>query len=78
MNDQPTPLKRRSQKPPRPPVTPGQEMGRLSITRKDGERIFIGADVTVEVYRDGCQTRVVISAPKEIPIRREEQLRKAS
>lgn len=45
----------------------------LIITRRPGERIVLGSDVLVEVMEISGQTvRLGISAPKELPIYREE------
>ena len=44
----------------------------LTLTRRDGEKIVIGDDIVVTVYRAQGATRVVVEAPKEISIRREE------
>ena len=45
----------------------------LIITRRPGERIILGTDVLVEVMEISGQTvRIGISAPKELPIYREE------
>ena len=45
----------------------------LVLTRKPGERIVIGENITVTVLKiQGHQIRLGIEAPKEIPIRRKE------
>lgn len=45
----------------------------LSLTRKQGERILIGDDIVITVYRIGPNTvRLGIDAPKELNIVREE------
>ena len=45
----------------------------LILTRRIGESIKIGDDVDVVVLGvDGCQVRVGISAPRELPVHREE------
>jgi carbon storage regulator len=45
----------------------------LVLTRKVGERIQIGADITVTVVRiEGNKIRIGIEAPTEIPIKRTE------
>ncbi len=45
----------------------------LIITRRPGERIVLGSDVLLEVMEISGQTvRLGISAPKELPIYREE------
>lgn len=48
-------------------------MGRLALTRKAGEGIYIGDDILVEIVtiRDG-QVRVRITAPNELNISRTE------
>lgn len=45
----------------------------LMITRRPGERILIGQDVTIEIVEiAGSTVRVGITAPRELPIYREE------
>jgi carbon storage regulator len=45
----------------------------LMITRRPGERILIGQDVTIEIVEiAGSTVRVGISAPRELPVYREE------
>ncbi|MNP78139.1 Carbon storage regulator [compost metagenome] len=45
----------------------------LILTRKTGESINIGNDITVTVLGvSGQQVRIGISAPKEVPVHREE------
>ncbi len=45
----------------------------LIITRRPGERIVLGNDVLLEIMEVSGQTvRLGISAPKELPIYREE------
>jgi carbon storage regulator len=45
----------------------------LILTRKEGETIAIGSDITVTVLSiKGGQIRIGISAPKEIEVHREE------
>ena len=45
----------------------------LVLTRKLGERIVIGEDITVTILEvQGNRIRLGIEAPKEIPIKREE------
>lgn len=45
----------------------------LMITRRPGERILIGDDVTIEIVEiTGGTVRVGISAPRELPVYREE------
>lgn len=46
----------------------------LTLTRKVGEKISVGDDIEIvvkEIRRN--QVRIGISAPKTVPIRREEQ-----
>jgi carbon storage regulator len=46
----------------------------LILTRRDGEQIRIGDDVTITVLyrqRDGS-TRIGIDAPREVPVHRDE------
>ena len=48
----------------------------LVLTRKPGERIVIGEDITVTVLEvQGNRIRLGIEAPKEIPVMREELVR---
>jgi len=45
----------------------------LILTRKIGETIVIGDDVTVSVLGiKGCQVRIGINAPKDVQVYREE------
>ena len=45
----------------------------LILTRKSGERIRIGDDVTITVLRvDSGQVRIGVEAPREVPVHREE------
>ena len=45
----------------------------LILTRKIGEAIYIGDDVEVRVLSvSGEQVRIGISAPKDIPVHRQE------
>jgi carbon storage regulator len=45
----------------------------LILTRKVGQTVLVGDDVTVTIVgMDGNQIRIGISAPKHVPIRREE------
>jgi carbon storage regulator len=45
----------------------------LIVTRRIGERIMIGSDVTVTVLgMKGGQVRIGIEAPKSVPVHREE------
>lgn len=48
-------------------------MGNLILTRRVGETLHIGDDVTVTVLGvKGNQVRVGITAPKDIPVHRQE------
>jgi carbon storage regulator len=45
----------------------------LIITRKPGEKIMLGDDVTVEVIEvSGSSVRIGIAAPRSVPVYREE------
>jgi carbon storage regulator len=45
----------------------------LIITRKPGQRIMLGDDVTVEVIAvSGSSVRIGIAAPRSVPVYREE------
>ncbi len=45
----------------------------LIITRKPGEKIMLGDDVTIEVMEiSGSRVRIGIAAPRSIPVYREE------
>jgi carbon storage regulator len=45
----------------------------LILTRRSGESLKIGSDVTVTVLGiKGCQVRLGINAPKNVPVHREE------
>lgn len=45
----------------------------LVLTRKTGQRIFIGDDIVVSVVTvRGNQVRLGIEAPEAVPVRREE------
>jgi carbon storage regulator len=45
----------------------------LVLTRKTGESIKVGDEVTITVLaNDGRQVRVVIDAPKAVPVHRDE------
>lgn len=45
----------------------------LVLTRKRGERIFVGSDIVIEIIDTGKYTvRIGIEAPKQIEILREE------
>ena len=51
----------------------GTRRGSLTLSRKPGERIFIGSDIviTMVAVRDG-RVKVSIVAPKDVPVHREE------
>jgi carbon storage regulator len=50
-----------------------EESKMLILTRRVGETVMIGTDVTVTVLGvKGNQVRVGINAPKEVPVHREE------
>jgi carbon storage regulator len=45
----------------------------LILTRREGESVRIGADVTVTVLRvKGSQVRIGVNAPKDVAVQREE------
>ena len=45
----------------------------LILTRRIGERLVIGTDVTVTVMGfKGNQVRIGVNAPKDVPVHREE------
>ena len=46
----------------------------LVLTRRMGEKIFIGPDITVTIVdvAPGGKVRVGVDAPKEMPVHREE------
>jgi len=49
----------------------------LILTRRAGESVMIGEDVTVTVLRiKGNQVRLGVNAPKNISVQREEILKK--
>jgi carbon storage regulator len=49
----------------------------LVLTRKEGESIKIGNDITIKVYKIGInQVKVAIDAPKHLDIVREELIKR--
>jgi len=55
----------------------GANMGRLVLTRRPGESFIINDDITVKVIRvDHSQVKVLISAPDDVEIWRNELYRK--
>lgn len=45
----------------------------LIVTRRPGERIMLGPDITVEVMEiSGNSVRIGIAAPRSVPVYREE------
>jgi carbon storage regulator len=52
---------------------PPKESSMLILTRRVGETVMIGSDVTVTILGvKGSQVRVGITAPKTIPVHRQE------
>ncbi len=48
----------------------------LVLSRKAGESVFIGDDISVTIVRiNGNQVRIKIDAPRSVPVLREELLR---
>ena len=48
-------------------------MGKLVLSRKKGESILVGDDITVKVVGiEGIQVKILIEAPDEVVILREE------
>lgn len=53
------------------------ERGNLAITRKIGERFKIGDDIDILIVDIKCTTvKVLISAPKSVPIVRDDAKRR--
>lgn len=50
----------------------------LVITRKIGEKIYVGKNVTIQILRDGTHIRLGIEAPPDVQIRRDNAKRKGS
>ncbi len=51
----------------------------LVLSRKEGERIFIGESIVVTIVRiQGDRVRIGVEAPSDVPVMREELLRAAS
>jgi len=49
----------------------------LILTRRSGESLMIGADVTVTILSvTGNQIRIGVDAPRDVPVHREEVLRR--
>lgn len=49
------------------------DKGHLIVTRRAGERIFVGNDITFEVMDvKGNHVRCKVTAPKSVPVHREE------
>lgn len=51
------------------------EIGRLILTRRLNERVFIGSNNEIEILVGGIQgnqVRLIISADKSVPIRRDD------
>ena len=54
------------------------EVSRLVISRKYKEAVFIGRDIKVTVLQvQGDKVRLAIEAPAEVPVWREELMKKA-
>jgi carbon storage regulator len=50
-----------------------KESDMLILTRKEGETITIGADISVTVVGvNGAQIKIGINAPRDVPVHREE------
>jgi carbon storage regulator len=51
----------------------------LALTRKEGERIYIGNDIVVTVCRiKGDKVRLLFDAPKDVLVLREELLKRTT
>jgi carbon storage regulator len=51
----------------------------LVLSRKEGERVFIGNSVVVTIVRvQGDRVRIGVEAPADVPVMREELLRASS
>ena len=44
----------------------------LVLTRRAGEVVYLGDDIRVEVVRTGSQVRLAITAPRRMPIVRDD------
>ncbi len=54
-------------------LNPFKEKGMLILTRRVGETLMVGDDVTVTVLGvKGNQVRIGVNAPKEVAVHREE------
>jgi carbon storage regulator len=50
-----------------------KSVGTLILTRKIGERIYIGSDVSIQLIDiRGGQAKIGISAPRDVAVHREE------
>jgi carbon storage regulator len=59
------------------PPTSKEALKMLILSRRIGESLKIGSDITVMIISvKGRQVRIGVSAPKDIPVHREEVVRR--